>query len=147
MRVKLVGSAAPSLEHIQSLIRVGGWDSEAVARAVDQVGLLLQGLVKEYTEQSEIHAITTAAILQHLNEHSRLIEERFGIELISLTVQSLGPTDPKIADALSQQEEARLLEQTEQLNYQARVVAARAKYRADEEIAEMEHVLELKRSN
>jgi len=54
--------------------------------------------------------------------------------------------DPKIAEALSQQEEARLLEQTEQLNHQARVVAARAKYRADEEIAEMEHALELKRA-
>ena len=63
-----------------------------------------------------------------------------------MTVQSLEPADPKIADALSQQEEARLLEQTEQLNQQARVVAAKAKYKADEEIAEMEHTLELKRS-
>jgi len=146
VRIKLVGSAAPSVEHIQSLIRVGGWDSEAVARAIDQVRILLQGLVKEYTERSEIHAISSPAILQHLDEHLRLNEERFGIELISLAVQSLEPTDPKIADALRQQEEARLLEQTEQLNHQARVVAARAKYRADEEIAEMEHTLELKRA-
>ncbi|MEW6577626.1 MAG: hypothetical protein AB1435_00360 [Chloroflexota bacterium] len=146
VRIKLVGSAAPSVEHIQSLIRVGGWDSEAVARAIDQVRILLQGLVKEYTERSEIHAISSPAILQHLDEHLRLNEERFGIELISLAVQSLEPTDPKIADALRQQEEARLLEQTEQLNHQARVVAARAKYRADEEIAKMEHALELKRA-
>ncbi len=146
VRIKLVGSAAPSVEHIQSLIRVGGWDGEAVARAVDQVGFLLQGLVKEFTERSEIHAITSPAILTHLNEHLKLIEERFGVELISLTVQSLDPADPKIADALSQQEEARLLERTEQLNHQARVVAAKAKYAADEEIAEMEHALELKRA-
>lgn len=146
VRIKLVGSAAPSVEHIQSLIRVGGWDSEAVARAVDQVRILLQGLVKEYTERSEIHAISSPALLNHLNEHLHLIEERFGVELISLAVQSLEPTDPKIAEALSQQEEARLLEQTEQLNHQARVVAARAKYRADEEIAEMEHALELKKA-
>ena len=69
VRVKLVGSAAPSVDHIQSLIRVGGWDGEAVARAVDQVGFLLQGLVKEYTERADIHAITSAAILHHLNEH------------------------------------------------------------------------------
>jgi archaeosine-15-forming tRNA-guanine transglycosylase len=146
VRIKLIGSAAPSVEHIQSLIRVGGWDSEAVARAVDQVRILLQGLVKEYTERSDIHAISSPAILNHLNEQLCLIEERFGVELISLAVQSLEPTDPKIADALSQQEEARLLEQTEQLNHQARVVAAKAKYRADEEIAEMEHALEMKRS-
>jgi len=146
VRVKLVGSAAPSIEHIQSLIRVGGWDSEAVARAVDQVRILLQGLVKEFTERSEISAISSPAILSHLNANLGLIEERFGVELISLAVQSLDPVDPKIAEALSQQEEARLLERTEQLNHQARVVAARARYRADEEIAEMEHALELKRA-
>lgn len=146
VRVKLVGSAAPSVEHIQSLIRVGGWDSEAMVHAVDQVRILLQGLVKEYTERSEIHAISSPAILQHLDEHLRLTEEKFGIELISLAVQSLEPVDSKIADALRQQEEARLLERTEQLNHQARVVAAKAKYKADEEIAEMEHTLELKKA-
>jgi hypothetical protein len=146
VRIKLIGSAVPSVEHIQSLIRVGGWDSEAVARAVDQVRILLQGLVKEFTERSEIHAITSPAVQNQLNEHLGLIEERFGVELISLAVQSLDPVDPEIADALSQQEEARLLEQTEQLNHHARVVAAKARYQADEEIAEMEHTLELKKA-
>ncbi|NLF75485.1 MAG: hypothetical protein GX573_07285, partial [Chloroflexi bacterium] len=73
VRVKLVGSAAPSIEHIQSLIRVGGWDSEAVARAVDQVRILLQGLVKEFTERSEISAISSPAILSHLNANLGLI--------------------------------------------------------------------------
>jgi hypothetical protein len=146
VRVKLVGSAAPSVDHINALIRVGGWDVEAMSRAVDQLGFLVQGLVKEYTERAEIHAISSAGVLQYLNERLTVIQEKFGVELISLTVQSLEPIDRKIAEALSQQEEARLLEQTEQLNQQARVVAAKAKYRADEEIAEMEHALELKRT-
>ncbi len=146
VRVKLVGSVAPSLEHIQSLIRVGGWNSEAVARAADEAQVLLQGLVKEYTERSEIHALSSTAILDFLNERSTLIKEKFGVELISLAVQSLEPTDPEIADALRQQEQARLLEQTERLNHKARVAAANAKYRADEEISEMEHTLELKKT-
>lgn len=146
VRIRLIGSAVPSVDHIQSLIRVGGWDSEAVVRAVDQVKILLQGLIKEYTEHSEIHAISSPAILNHLNEQSELIEERFGIDLIALVVESLEPTDPEVANALSQQEEARLLEQTERLSHQARIVAAKAKYHADEEIAAMEHALELKRS-
>jgi hypothetical protein len=146
VRIKLIGSAAPSVNHIQSLIRVGGWDSDAVTRAVDQVRILLQGLIKEYTERSEIHAISSPAILNHLNEQLELIEERFGIDLIALAVESLEPTDPEVANALSQQEEARLLEQTEQLTHRARIVAAKAKYQADEEIAAMEHALEMKRS-
>lgn len=146
VRIKLIGSAALSVEHIQSLVRIGGWDTGAVARAVDQVRIFLEGLTREYTERSEIHAISSPAILSHLNAQLGLIEEKFGVELIALAVQSLEPADPKVADALSQQEEARLLEQTEHLNHQARVAAAKAKLRADEEIAEMEHALELKRA-
>ena len=145
VRVKLVGSVAPSLENIQSLIRVGGWNRDAVVRATDEVQVLLQGLVKEYTERSGINALSSANILNYLNERSAVVKERFGVELISLAIQSLDPTDPEIADALRQQEQARLLEQTEHLNQQARVATARAKAQADEEIAEMEHTLDLKK--
>jgi hypothetical protein len=146
VRVTLVGSVAPSLEHIQSLIRVGGWNRDAVARATQEVQVLLQGLVKEYTEHSGINALSSANILNYLNERSAVIQEKFGVELISLAIQSLDPTDPEIADALRQQEQARLLEQTEHLNQQARVAAAKAKSQADEEIAEMEHSLDLKKA-
>src|SRR5687767_2868038 len=145
MRVKLVGSVAPSLEHIQSLIRVGGWNRDAVARATDEVLVLFQGLVKEYTERSEINALSSANILKYLNEHSAVVEEKYGVELISLAIQSLDPTDPEIADALRQQEHARLLEQTEHLNQQARIATAKAKAQADQEIAKMEHALDLKK--
>ena len=146
VRVKLVGSAAPSVEHIQSLIRVGGWEHEAVARAASEAQVLLEGLVKEYAEHSEIHTLSSTGILNYLNERSALVEEKFGVELISLTVQSLEPTDPEIADALRQQQQASLLEETERLNHQARVAAAKAKYQADEEIAEREHALDLKKA-
>jgi len=144
VRVQLVGSVAPSLEHLQSLIRVGGWNSDTVARAADEAQVLLQGLVKDCTEHSEIHALSSTGILYFLNERSAQFKEKFGVEIISLAVQSLDPTDPDIADALRQQEQARLLEQTERLNNQARTAAAKVKYQADEEIAEMEHTLELK---
>jgi hypothetical protein len=146
VQVKLVGSVAPSLENIQSLIRVGGWNRDAVARATDEVQVLLQGLVKEYTERSGIQALASTDILNYLNKRSAIIKENFGVELISLAIQSLEPTDPEIADALRQQEQARLLKQTEELNQQARVAAAKAKRQADEEIAEMEHSLDLKKA-
>jgi hypothetical protein len=146
VRVKLVGSVAPSLEHVESLIRIGGWDDEAVAHAADEVQVLLQGMVKEYTEHSEIHALSSTEILGYLNDRSDQIKEKFGVELISLAVQLLEPIDPEISDALRQQEQARLLEQTERLNHQARKAAAQAKFQADEEITQLEHTLELKRA-
>jgi hypothetical protein len=145
VQVKLVGSVAPSIEHIQSLIRVGGWNRDAVARATEEVQVLLQGLVKEYTERSGIQALTSADLLNYLNERANIINEKYGVELISLAIQSLDPTDSEIADALRQQEQARLLKQTEELNQQARVAAAKAKRQADEEIAEMEHTLDLRK--
>lgn len=146
VNVRLVGSVAPALDNIQMLVRVGGWNSEAIARAAEETSIRLEGLVKEYAEQAEIRALSSTGLLGYLNERSAQFKEKFGVELISLAVHSLEPADAEIADALRQQEQARLLEQTEQLNNQARVSAAKAKYQADEEIAEMEHVLELKKT-
>jgi hypothetical protein len=146
VRVKLIGSVALSVEHIQCLIRVGGWDREAVAHTANETQVLLEGLVKEYTEHIEIHALSSTGLLTYLNEHSALVEEKLGVELVSLTVQSLEPIDPQVADALRQQQQASLLEETERLSHQARVAAARAKYKADEEIAEREHALVLKKA-
>jgi hypothetical protein len=145
VRIKLVGSVAPSLEHIQSLIRIGGWKQEATAHAADEVQLMLQGLVKAYVEKAEIHALSSTELINHLNKQSALFQEKFGVELISLAVDALEPTDPEISEALRQQEQARLLEQTERLNNQARSAAAKAKFQADEEISQMEHELEMKK--
>jgi len=145
VRIKFVGSVAPSLEHIDSLIRIGGWNTDAVARVAEEVQVLLQGLVKEYIEKCEIHALLSTEILSYLTERSTLIQEKFGVELISLAVQTLEPTDPEVGEALRQQERARLLEQTERLNHQARSAAAQAKYQADEKISLMEHEHEMKK--
>jgi len=145
VRIKLVGSVAPSLEHIQSLIRIGGWKQDATAHAADEVQLMLQGLVKAFVEKAEIHALSSTELVNHLNKQSALFQEKYGVELISLAVDSLEPTDPEISEALRQQEQARLLEQTERLNNQARSAAAKAKFQADEEISQMEHELDMKK--
>ena len=145
VRIKLVGSVAPSLEHIQSLIRIGGWKQDATAHAADEVQLMLQGLVKAYVEKCEIHSLSSTELVSNLNKQSTLFQEKFGVELISLAVDSLEPTDPEISEALRQQEQARLLEQTERLNNQARSAAAKAKFQADEEISQLEHELEMKK--
>jgi hypothetical protein len=146
VNIKLVGSVAPSIEHFSALIRAGGWDSDAVANAAEEVQVMLQGLIQSYTEQYEIQELSSNGILDDLNQQSSLIREKLGLELISLGVLSLEAADPDITNALRQQEQARLLEQTEKLNYQARAAAARAKYETDEEIAAMEHALELKKA-
>lgn len=146
VNIKLAGSVAPAPERLGALIRVGGWNNEVVARAANETSLLLEGLVKEFVEKSEIRALSSSGILAFINERADQFKEKFGVELISLAVQSLEATDAEIVEALRQQEQARLLEQTERLNNQARVATAKAKYQADQEIAEMDHNLELKKA-
>ncbi|MCS6993498.1 MAG: hypothetical protein N2117_09005 [Anaerolineales bacterium] len=143
--VKLVGSVAPALDNLSALIRIGGWNSDAVARAAEQASIRLEGLVKEYAQQAEIQSLSSKGLSQYLESQTADFKQRFGLEVISLAVVSLDPADSDIAEALRQQEEARLMEQTEKLNNQARIAAARSKYQADEEIAAMEHELELKK--
>lgn len=145
VRIRIIGSVAPSPANLQALIRVGGWSEEAVARAAEEVKITIERRVKEYTERAEIHTLTSAGILDYLEACSGEVEQKLGIELLSLAVQSLEPSDPEIVDALRQQEQARLLEETERLNNAARSAAARARFQADEEIAEMGHALELKK--
>jgi hypothetical protein len=58
---------------------------------------------------------------------------------------SFEPGDPKISEALREQEQARIVERTEDLRQQARIAAARTKLKADEEIALLENGLEMKR--
>ena len=146
VNIKLVGSVAPSLEHLTALVQAGGWNEDAVANAVDEAQVMLQGLVQSYTEQYEVQDITSSGILEHLNAQNTLISEKLGLGIISLGVLSLEPADPDITTALRQQEEARLMEQTEKLNNRARSAAAREKYKTDEEIVGMEHALELKKT-
>ncbi len=144
--VKLVGSVAPAMDTLGALVRIGGWKRDAVARAAEQASIRLEGLVKEYAQQSDIQSLSSKGLAEYLERQSAGFKERFGLEVISLAVASLDPADSEIAEALRQQEEARLMEQTEQLNNQARIAAAKSKYQADEEIAGMEHALELKKS-
>ncbi|HKJ27943.1 MAG TPA: hypothetical protein VJ965_09915 [Anaerolineales bacterium] len=146
VNIKLVGSVAPSLEHLSALIRAGGWNEDAVANAAEEAQVILQSLTQNYTEQFEVQDLSSSEILNHLNQQTALISEKLGLDVISLGVLSLEPADPDITYALRQQEEARLMEQTEKLNNQARAAAAREKYKTDEEIAAIDHTLELKKA-
>jgi len=146
LRVRLAGTAAPSAAHLAELVRVGGWQPDAGNRAAEELKVVLQGLVKEFTERQEIQSLTSQGILSHLNDKAGALAEKLGLEIISLSVQSFEPANPQIAEALRQQEHARILEQTEKLNQQARSAAAKARIQADEEIAVLENDLQLRKA-
>jgi hypothetical protein len=145
IKIKISLTVAASLGNISALIRTGGWKSEAVSKSAKELEIIINSLVKDYTEKLEIEELSSEKISEYLNLKVNISKEKLGLEIISLTIQSFEALDPNISNALKQQESARILEQTESLNQKARITAAKAKLRADEEIAVLENVLELKK--
>ena len=145
IKIKLSATVAASLDNIKALIRVGGWNSNAVSKAAKELETVIHSLIKEFTEKFEIEELSSEKIYNYLHEKIFVSKEMLGLDIISLTVQSFEALDEKISDAMRRQESARILEQTEELNQKARIAASKAKLSADEQIALMENVLALKK--
>lgn len=145
VRVKLAATVTPSIENLPALLSVGGWTRDAVQRAAKELETLLLGHVKGYTELHGIEDLSSEKIQAHLHSHTPEYRSTLGVEVVMLTVVSFEAVDARIAEAIRSQEQARILEQTELMNQQARVAAARARLKADEEISTHENTLEMKR--
>ena len=127
IRVKLGVTVAASPENLSALIRVGGWNTDAVARASKDLEALLLSFVKSYTEQYGIENLSLENIHNHLTAKTPTTKTILGLEVISLTILSFEPVNTQISEALRQQEHARILEQTESLNQQAHVARRESK--------------------
>ncbi len=145
IKIKLNLIAALSEKNIDSLIKVGGWNKNSVSKAVKEFETVIESMVKDFTDKFEIEELSSEKIQNYISEKLDISKEKYGIEIISISVKSFEIVDSKIADAIRQQESARILEQTELLNQKARITAAKAKLKADEEIALLENELELKK--
>jgi hypothetical protein len=143
--VKMAATVAAAKENIAALIRVGGWSLSAVNKAAKELETVLHGLVKERTEKFELEGLSSEGLREYLVQRAGISRENFGLDILSLIVQSLDPVDQSIAEALRQRETARILEKTESMNQNARVAAAQAKIQADEQIGRAEHELGLRK--
>ena len=143
--VKVAATVAASLAHLDALIRVGGWNADATEKSAHELEGQLQAAVKAVVEKFAVEELSSQKLLDHLAAVAKEKAPALGLEIISVNVLSFDPANPQISEALRQQEEARILEQTETLKQQARIAASRSTLKADEEIALLEHGLELKK--
>lgn len=146
VRVKLAVTVALSMDDLSVLVKVGGWAPDAIARAAKELETLILGYVKGYTELHEVEELSSDRIRGYLQERVQESKHILGLEVITLTIASYDPVNPQIAEAIRQREHARILERTEVLNQQARVAATRVRLHADEEIAALEHTLEIRKT-
>ncbi len=145
IKVRLTMSVALSAENLDTLIKVGGWNKSAAEAASNELESVVHSFVREFTEKYEIEELSSEKIYNFLDEKIRISRKDFGLEVISIAVQSIEILDTRIAEAIRQQESARILEQTEELSQKGRIAAAKWKFQADEQIALLGNQLELKK--
>jgi len=143
--VKFTALVTPSLDNISKLIHIGGWGNDSLSDAAKELDIILQGKIKEYTENYDIEEIKSEGIAKYVNEQLKNVNTQLGLEILSLTIQSVEPSDKKIADAIRQKEASRILEDTERTSQQIRINTAKMKLKADEEILNYEHELEMQK--
>jgi len=142
IRIGLTASAAS--EHLEKLIRTGGWKKSCVNTAIDEGKILLESYIKEFCAGFEIEELSPEKLTDHLKKKFVKDSFEFGLNIVSLSTQSIEPKEKEIILALQQREEARLKEQTEQTKQKTRTSIAQSKAKADQQILQSEHELELK---
>jgi hypothetical protein len=145
LQVVVVLSVAPAADFLSQLIRVGGWNEDAVAKAAKELQVVVYAAVRGYTELYSVEELSSAKLAVHLREELAKTSHALGLILVALNVQSIDSVDEEIAEAMHQQESSRILEQTENEKQKARIAATRVRIEADEKIAVSEHNLELKK--
>ncbi len=144
LKIKLVLTTAAALEYLPALVRSGGWQKQMVQKATEECALLTQTLTAEFCEQHEIEELSAEALRRHLQKNLEKEGGKFGLHVIQVNVQTVEPLDAEIAEAMQQQEAARLREKTEQINQETRLNATSKRLETDEKIKLLEHQLELK---
>ncbi|TFG94802.1 MAG: hypothetical protein E4H13_14335, partial [Calditrichales bacterium] len=145
IRVRIIGALTAAPDNLPNLIRAGGWRNDAVVHALKEFDSIIQVAVKEFTQKHEIEDLSSEALSLHLRKKIGQTVDSLGLSVVSLDVLGIDPVDEKIAEAMQQQETARIIEETEKANQKARVAAIKARLAADEEITAGEHNLELKK--
>ncbi|NWF89230.1 MAG: hypothetical protein HXY50_07165 [Ignavibacteriaceae bacterium] len=143
--VKFTVTVTPSIENISKLIKIGGWGNDVLLDAAKELDIIIQGRIKEFTEGFEIEQVRSENIINYLNQKLNSVNTQLGLDILSLTIQSVEPSDKKIAEAIKQKEASRILEETEKNNQLVRIQTAQLKLKADEEIIQYEHQLEMKK--
>jgi len=145
LKFRIAISVAPSRQNLPTLIRVGGWDKNAVLKASKELEVRLETIIRGFTEKHNIEEFSSEDLMRILKGQLKDVEKTSGLEIVSINIQSVEPADEKISDAIRQRESARIFEQTEIADQNARVSAAKVRIEADEKIAKFEHALDLKK--
>lgn len=145
VEAKIAATIAVSNKNIANFVRIGGWDSKAVSKIGKELEVIIHGIVKEFIAKFEIDEVSSDKTYDYIKTKLTDISTNLGIDILSLSVQSVDTVDKEIADALRKKEEARIKEASEKSIQDARIYTTKLKIEADEKIMLAEHELNLKK--
>ncbi len=143
VKIKLSLTTAADEDHLTELVRTGGWNVEVVQKASKELGLFVQSLANAFCEKREIEELSSKDLHDFLLKQLSPQAAQLGLKLIGVNIQSIEPVDPEIAEAMQQQEAARIQEKTEKTNQNARLEAAKIRLEVEDNIRKLEHQLQL----
>jgi hypothetical protein len=141
VNIRIALSAAAELEHLDKLIRTGGWKESCINVAMGEGKVLLESYVKEFCANYEIEELSHERLTDYLKKKFVNDSSEFGLKIVSLSVQSIEPKEKEIIIAMQQREEARLKEQTEQTKQKVLSNIPKSKENADQKILQSENEL------
>ena len=144
IKIKLTTTTAADEAHLTELVRTAGWETDLVQKASNELGLFVQALTSAYCQNLEIEDLNSKDLQDYLLENLSKEAEKLGLKLIGVSIQLIEPLDGEIAEAMQQQEAARIKEKTEKVNQKARLEASRYRFETDQKIHLLEHQLQLK---
>ena len=94
IKIKLSVTVAAAIGNIPALIRVGGWNSNAVIGSAKELEIIIQSIIKEFAEKYEIEELSSEKIYNYLrpkidvskeNKNSTVSRIQFGVHIDSMT--------------------------------------------------------------
>jgi len=145
LEVKIVLSAAPAEEHLDALIRSGGWNKDASSKAMEQARVVIESLSRNLCARHDVETLFSDLLNEHLRKEAAKPLLQLGLQLVAINTQSIEPLDRDIVVAMQKQEEARIREQTEKNEQKVRIALARMRVEAEEKILKDEQSLALRK--
>lgn len=143
--IKLTASFYPDADHIENLIHIGGWSSDALGRIERELAGTVQSTVGEIIEPLNIAEMTREYIAKTIKTRLNAIAPNIGVIITGITVLSAEASDSKIAEAIQKTEIAHIQEEAEKTVQASRMAQADLKARADQAILDSEHDTAMKK--
>lgn len=145
LRVHYTLTVAPDPEHVNTLIQSGGWHKDAVKNASEELTTHLQSIIRQNCENLELEEMNSAKLSAVLNAYNDTFRTAYGLQTVTLNVNSIEASDKSLTENLQERETARIQRDTEAIRQEARIRKEEVRLNAEADILAKQHILDMQK--